>query len=1011
MIRRTEIISTRFTMRKPAAFPDAISDLIQRLERRRDVRIPGTAEIMELWEEYIDPTFIALGWDMRESTITTRYRGAFARHLRVTTRDRATYSSCSFGLDGHPQFLVVLETPPVCVADRAEGCPGLRRYAWNAGIPLLVVTNSEEWAVFDCTRMPELPDNEAEARIATFTFRDCPGRWDWISSIFSREAVTGGSIGDYALKATEKHGSAGVATVLLRDLEKWREILARNIAHRNHMISTDELNDAVHQTLCRLIFLRVCKDRGIDIPEPFLAHREGAISPWMIDDTVIGEITRGLSGPSGPYEVAAIPPSTLAGIFDRFLEKTVRMRGGHHPVIEIRPGGSDPGSGTPPRPVVEYMARNLTGDLTGNRTPRDIAPLHILDPSCGGGCFLSGVYQALLDWHVDWYTVHLIPGLLASSPPNHPENNFPPPGTIPAGECREGRVGLPVLNLFHDTNPGLQYGWRLSFQEKTRILFDTIYGVDINPQAVRMTILLLMLHLIRDEDGTTPDCSAIPGSVLPTLREHIRCGNTLIGPDYFDLGQTHPFHYREEKKVNPFTWHEAFPGVMDRGGFDALIGNPPSSIPIVTREQKQYLQTHYSVYRGTPDLTPYFIEKGISLLAPGGKLSVLVSSAWLRAGDGKPLRKYLMDRQIIEIIDFEGRRNEIRGSCILRVSNTRPARPFRAVKVKSLACMDLDGYVRSCGHPVDQSMLHDGGWTLEDTRAASILGKLRAAGRPLDEYVMGQITPGTGSGYPTSAVIDEPEKKRLLREDPKKSLLLKPFLRAEDIHRYTRPRPGGYVILKPGGWPASHEGIPDPGKGIPVHEHRLTRHPFQNRSAEGKGSASHENPGGPGMHGGSLSMVYPRIITASHAERPSFTLDTGSSLVEDQITIIAHHDLYLLGVLNSSIMDFFVHATTTGKPGVYPRYTPRSLSRIPVYTPDFDNPEDKSRHDRIEVLVTRLLDLHDRLRLVTRSDEQCLVREEIDATESAVDEIVYALYALTKAERNFITDEISRYPG
>jgi hypothetical protein len=1000
-----EIISTRFTMQKPAAFPDAILDLLRRFEFRRDARLTGTGEMMEFWKEFIDPFFMALGWDMQDSTTPARVRGAYARRLRVTTRDRATYSSCLFGLDGHPQFLVVLGTPPVCTTDHDDTCPGLRRYAWNAEIPLLIITNCKEWAVYDCTHMPEPRDDEPDARIASFTFRDYPGRWDWMSSIFSKEAVIAGSVRDYAGKAAEKRGSAGVAAAFLRDLERWREILARDIANRNHAITTDELNDAVHQTICRVIFLRLCEDRGIHVTRTLLAHLEGAIPPWVIDDAVIEGITGRLSGPAGPYEVSAIPPATLAAVFGRFLEKTVRMRGGHHPVIETRPGERDPGIISPPRFIVEYMVRNMTGVITGSRTPREIAPLRILDPSCCGGLFLSGMYEALLDWHLGWYTMHLIPVLLASSPP-HPRVD----GLLPAGAFQDGEIAVPVYYPGDDANPGRRFDWRLTFREKTRILLNAIYGVDINRQAVRMTILLLMLHLIRDEVGTTPDLSRILESVLPTLHEHIRCGNSLIGPDYFDLGQTHPYHYREEKKVNPFTWHTAFSEVMEHGGFDALIGNPPSSIPAITREQKQYLQTHYSVYRVTPDLTPYFIEKGISLLAPGGKLSVLVSSEWLRAGDGKPLRKYLVNRQIEEIIDFDGRGNEIRGSCILRVSNTLPVHPFRAAKVKNLGFADLDTYVRSRGHPVDQTMLQDGGWTLEDTRTAMVIGKLRAAGRPLEEYVMCQLTRGTGSGYPASAIIDEQEKTRMLREDPRKGLLLKPFLRAKDIHRYAKPRPGRYVIVKPDRWPASHTDDTDTGKRLPVQA-LIPRQPSENRSAERTGSRSQGKPGEQRIHGYSLSTAHPCIITSSHAERPSFTLDTGGSLADDQITIIAYHDLYLLGILNSKVTDFFIRATTTGKPGPSSRYTPRSLSRIPVYTPDFDNPVDKSRHDRIELLVTRLLDLYDRLQHVTLSHEQCLVREEIGAIEGTIDEIVYTLYGLAQTERIFIDEETSRYPG
>jgi hypothetical protein len=1010
MICITEIICTRFTMPKPATPPGVIFDLLRLYDLRCDARFIGTVNLVGLWRDFIDPFFLALGWDMRDPAVPACVRGAFARHLPVKTRDGEIHSTCSFKLDGQPQFLVVLETPSAFIRKPDDACFRLRRFAWNAEIPLLIVTNFEEWAVYDCTRMPELRDGAPDTRIASFTYRDYPDKWGWISSIFSKEAVIGGSIRSYAGKAAEQPGYTGVAGLFLGDLEKWREILARNIANRNHSIMTDELNDAVHQTICRVILLQVCGDRGIHAAGKILSLLDLAILPPVIDDLIMEGIAGRLSGAASPYELSAIPPETLAALFSRFLEKTVRMRGGHQVMVEARPGERYPGISSPPRYIVEYMIRRTITDLTLHRTPREVASMHILDPSCGAGLFLSGMYQALLDWHLDWYTVHLIPDMGGSSSFFSCAKDLPPPGAYQAGEDGDTGITFPVRNPDHAEDPGMHHGWRLTFGEKIRILLTTIYGVDLHRQAVRMTILLLMIHLIRDENRITPEGSRMLEAVIITLREHIRCGNALIGPDYFDLGQTHPYNYREEKKVNPFAWHAAFPEVTDRGGFNAVIGNPPSATLDYTREVKKYLQTRYAVYQRSPDLTPYFIEKGISLLTPGGTLSVFVSSAWLRAGDGKPLRRYLMNRQIKEIIDFRGVGNEIKGSCILLVSNTRAALPFRAVKVKNLTFADLDEYLRSHGHPVDQTALHDGGWTLEDTRTPVILGKIRAAGKPLEEYVMGRLTRGTDTRYPPASVIDEQTKKRMVMEDPQKGLLLKPFLRAKDIHRYARPRPGRYLILKPGRWPASHaDNSPDPGKQLSERYPVVPGHPEQSGLAEIPGPDYPQDPAD--VHTCSRSSVQPRIITPSLAEKPSFTLDTRGLAADEQITIVPQPDLYLLGILNSRVMDFFIRATTPENHGPYSPYTPRSLSRIPVYTPDFDNPTDRSRYYRIEMLVTRLLDLYEQIRILTPGHEQCQVMKEIDTIEEAIDDTVYSLYGLTKADRLFVNEETSRIRG
>ena len=108
----------------------------------------------------------------------------------------------------------------------------------------------------------------------------------------------------------------------------------------------------------------------------------------------------------------------------------------------------------------------------------------------------------------------------------------------------------------------------------------------------------------------------------------------------------------ERKRVNAFDWQAEFPLVMKAGGFDAVIGNPPYVGQESIKDQKEYYQSRYAVYQGTADLYAYFIEKGISLLRPGGIFSYIVANKWMRANYGKPLRKFLLSKQIEEIVDF-----------------------------------------------------------------------------------------------------------------------------------------------------------------------------------------------------------------------------------------------------------------------------------------------------------------------------------------------------------------------
>ena len=100
--------------------------------------------------------------------------------------------------------------------------------------------------------------------------------------------------------------------------------------------------------------------------------------------------------------------------------------------------------------------------------------------------------------------------------------------------------------------------------------------------------------------------------MLPSLDENIRCGNSLVGMDYYD----NEIDFGWDRKVNPFSWEKAFPKIFTRGGFDVVIGNPPYVRQEVLGELKSYFHKTFKVYHGVADLYTYFMEKGLGLLNP-----------------------------------------------------------------------------------------------------------------------------------------------------------------------------------------------------------------------------------------------------------------------------------------------------------------------------------------------------------------------------------------------------------
>ena len=130
--------------------------------------------------------------------------------------------------------------------------------------PLSILTDFEEFAVYDCTTKPSEKDKACVSRIIYFNFEDYLNRFDEIWNIFSKECVLKGSFDRFIETSKGKKGTAEVDDEFLKEIERWREKLAKNIAIKNKDISVHELNFAVQILIDRILFLRICEDHSIE---------------------------------------------------------------------------------------------------------------------------------------------------------------------------------------------------------------------------------------------------------------------------------------------------------------------------------------------------------------------------------------------------------------------------------------------------------------------------------------------------------------------------------------------------------------------------------------------------------------------------------------------------------------------------------------------------------------------------------------------------------------------------
>ena len=244
--------------------PDKIKTLVESFHSNLDAYKTNKKNETELRRQFLDPFFTELGWDVaNDKTYADAYKDV-VHEFSIRTKTGVEFPDYCFRIGQTPKFFVEAKQPSVNVKDDPRYALQVRGYGWSAKHPLSILTDFEEFAVYDCRIPPNKNDKASVARVMLFTYDQYIDRWDEIASVFSREAILKGSFDKYVESNKKKKGTAEVDEVFLKLMEEWRKSLAKNIALRNPQLNIRELNYAVQKTIDRIIFLRICEDRGIE---------------------------------------------------------------------------------------------------------------------------------------------------------------------------------------------------------------------------------------------------------------------------------------------------------------------------------------------------------------------------------------------------------------------------------------------------------------------------------------------------------------------------------------------------------------------------------------------------------------------------------------------------------------------------------------------------------------------------------------------------------------------------
>ncbi|MDR1970640.1 MAG: N-6 DNA methylase [Treponema sp.] len=919
----------------------------------------------QLRRDFLDKFIKILGWDVdNEKAYAESFREVIHEdRIRIAGQSKAP--DYCIQSNGGRLFYIEAKKPSVNIHDDPSPAFQVRRYGWTAKMPVCLLTDFHEFSVYDTSIKPKNTDDAAIARIFYCRYDeldahnpkypDIPTNWDFLYGLFSKEAVYKGSLEKFRTSGKKK-GTQEVDDAFLEEIEHWREHLTANISLRNELTER-QLNYVIQKTIDRLIFLRICEDRGIEnanvlktiadgkdiykhllnvfisADEKFNSglfhfHSEKDINEppdtisesLFIDDKVLKEIIGSLYYPA-PYEFAVLPADILGSIYERFLGKVIRMTSAHRAKVEEKPEVRKAGGVYyTPRYIVNYIVENTIGVQLQNKTPKTLKNFRIVDPACGSGSFLINAYQYLLDWYLREYM---------KSPEQYKRQ------CVKTGE--RGGNGV----------------YKLTIGERKRILTCHIFGVDIDAQAVEVTKLSLLLKALEGLNEQEIQKELFNERVLPDLSRNIKCGNSLIGTDFYMQG-TLGLSEDEQYKINAFDWETEFADVFKDGGFDAVIGNPPY-VQVLHSDNEyimNYFQSHYvSTSAFKKNLFPLFVEKGINLLKPDSKMGMIIPDRFFFTPSYIYTRKKIITEttlnEIVEILAGAFSEATV-GNAIFILS--RPCKNNYDVIIKNYTKKDLTVTNKVNVNNINQDNNYEVNLIITET-SENILRKCKSSSVLLKDVADCHV----------GIMVKNKDEK--FTSIYKKGYL--PIVKGKQISRYCIIEKSYFEINK-------------------VVVFGGTKNPEKH-------------------------LTKPKLLLRKTGSVIHTAVDTDGIFAEQSVYLIlpvkSINPFYLCAVLNSKLMGYLFRNCFITNPVAYPYIQHYDLEKLPIPFLDLSKKSDKAQHDKLVALVDQMLDLKKKEQAETVPQTKTMLGRQIQAVDKQIDTLVYELYGLTEDEIKVVEGE------
>jgi len=947
-------------------------------------------------QAFILPLFDALGWNPRDT-----------REVSPEEQVSRGFVDFAFRIQGIPRFFLETKKIPADLEDPRWAQQAIN-YAWLKGVTWAVLTDFEGLKVFNAEWQETIP---ARAIFKDLHWQQYLERFDdlWL---LSRPAMAEGALDRAAEAVGKKATRTPVSRLLFADLTAWRRELFRHLRPYNPTHSVEQIDEAVQRVLDRLIFIRTCEDREIEPvrlrpmvrqwreqgrKKDLLAQLNGLFREFdaAYDSRLFApHLCEELTSDPGPYEQAieglyevpggyglydfnAIDADVLGTIYEQYLGHRAQDPEGKQ-VVDRRAKRKAQGIYYTPQFVVRYIVGQTLGRLLQERDYEQARQVKVLDMACGSGSFLIEAFDVL-----DRYLVGV-------------RGQWHSPLSLP------GRGGRPSVGW----GEGGAAGDAHDLARRMEILTGNLYGVDLDAQAVEIARLNLLLKAVNQR------------GLLPPL-DNVRQGNSLISGTPAELEAAFGPGWRDK---HPFSWEEEFSQIMERGGFDVIVGNPPYiRIQTLPKGDAAWYNGHYQAASGSYDIYVLFVERALQLLRPGGVMGFILPNKFFQASYGRELRGLLSEQQAVwRVVDFGDAQvfeDATTYTCLLFLRKAPNPRLTYVAAGDWLKAQPDQPALLPDDLPetlVDGERLDDRPWAFGSDIQTELLRKLEATGTSLgaagakiyqgirtsanEIYVLESVSTGGQTWRLQSKVLG---KQVELEPD-----LLRPFLRGEEIKRYKPSQPSRYVLVP-------YQVIEEKAELISP-EQLYSQFPLTWNYLQTNRETLEERERGRMKHEEWYGYVYPKnlerfshskLMTPDIAPAASFACDPDGryyfvSGYGISLDTLRENSLYILGLLNSKSLDLFLKCISTRLRGGFYRYFTQYIERLPIRRINFDDPADVARHDRMVALVEEMLRLQ-REKAAAEArllDSRHDLARRIERLDAQIDALVYELYGLTEEE-------------